>query len=835
MLTFLRSFRSPASIPVTEWGTVFRAPPPTGMVRGCDWVIEFLLGAFVLLSPAACGASESWGVEIVGGVVTVMAAALAVRCILTHRWPAIGRWPTIAILWFTALIVLQWAPLPKGVVGVLSPNSLALREALLKGLSAWDGARWTTLTFYPLMTQHLLGLVLCMATVYAATATVYQRREQVVRLLAAIAIAGVAVALFTLAQHIWGDQQVYWIYKPIQANSGPFPRYNQFSQFMNLSIAAMLGLLVLKPGGSGVGGEASGTGRVLMIGLWGAVGLTAAMLMLAVSRNGIISMIVAGAATIAVFTVRGTIKPRTTLLLLGGAGILVIVFSFGFDVVYQKLASTGQPEVSYGKRWVILLSLVESWRKFPIFGTGLGTLEYIFPMFDRQIRMEAHIVYADNDYAQMLTEMGALGLIPIGIFIFEIGRSYVRCVQRVTAPMTSVAVALGFGWIAILIHSFTDYGQHVPGIACLTAIYAGLIYRIGKPTAQAGFGSAKKAQRSVGWWMAWLAPAAIVGCGASYVVFEDHNRVGDSASRRATAIIDLDVGDGKELTDADYPGLVAGAGAAAAAQPANVKFLYLAAMTRWMAIRHAAGADVADVLPTPDVIEDAKKAVAAYRAARMACPTYKPNYLSAAQLETFLIVTPEGGNDYRKAVITGDRDPEALFEAARFDLREHDYAAAADKLQRLNDSDAPGIVQALLGGNASNAIFMQVAEGKTFMLQILANMPDEQGGNAGLRHDAAERLMALLEERCRRADAKAGDLAMFAGICVTGDHLPDALDAYQRALAKEPGNVGWRVELARVLEKVGYHAEALGEARRCLELDPHSGDAKQLLTELQSQ
>jgi hypothetical protein len=802
------------------------------VVRVCDGVIEFLLAAIVLLSPVAGGANSSWGLELVGGVATVMAGALAVRCIWTHRWPAIGRWPTVAMVGFTALVVLQVIPLPKGLVGFLSPSSYALRESLLKGLPGWEGAGWTTLTFYPLMTRQLLGLVLCMGTIFAATATVYQRREQMLRLLWAIAIAGAAVAVFALAQHLWGYQQVYWINQPMQANCSPFARYNQFSQFMNLSIAAMLGLLALKPGG---GAGRSSKHRAIAIGLWATIGLTAAMLILAVSRNGIISMLVAAAATISVFTLRGTIRPRTMLMLLGGAGLLAVVFIFGFDAVYLKMASLGQPEVSYGKRWVILQSLTGSWRKFPIFGTGLGTLEYIFPMFDRQIRQEARIIYADNDYAQLLTETGVLGLIAMGAFVWEIARSYVRCVRRTTAPMTGMAVALGFGWIAILIHSFTDYGQHVPGIACLTAIYAGLIYRIGRPANPSGFATAKPVRRSAGWWMAWLAPAAIIGCGAVYVRFEDHNRVGDSLNRQAMAIVDADARHGKALTDADYPRLVAAADGAAAAQPENVVFRYWAPMTRWMAIRHAAGADVADVLPTAEVIEDAKRVVEEFRQARLVCPTYKLNYLSAANIEAFVIVAPDAGDDFQKATITGDRDPAALMEASRFDLREHDAQAAADKLERLKDSDSPQIVGILLGGNASNAIFMKVAEGKTLMLQILANLPDGQGGNAELRHEAAERLMTLLEERCRRKDATASDLAIFAGMCVQGDHLPDALDAYHRALEKEPDNVGWRMDFARVLEKVGYHAEAVGEARRCVALEPASSDAKQLLSDLQSQ
>jgi O-antigen ligase len=264
----------------------------------------------------------------------------------------------------------------------------------------------------------------------------------------------------------------------------------------------MIGLLVL------LAGKSSRAAKVLTIALWLTVALSATVIVLAVSRNGIISMLVAGTVMIVAFTLHRVIQPRHALLLLVAAAVVMIAFFLGFDAVSRRLSSLSHPENPYSKRWIILLSLTDSWRQFPLWGTGLGTFQYIFPMVDRQIRVESYLSHAENEYAQMLTETGILGLLCVGLFLFEIVRSYIRCIRRSRSAMTSVAIALGFGILAIVIHSFTDFSQHVPGIACLTAIYAGWIFRISRDPRGSTVSSAVSPRRSIRWKIAWLLPPA---------------------------------------------------------------------------------------------------------------------------------------------------------------------------------------------------------------------------------------------------------------------------------------------------------------------------------------
>jgi hypothetical protein len=50
--------------------------------------------------------------------------------------------------------------------------------------------------------------------------------------------------------------------------------------------------------------------------------------------------------------------------------------------------------------------------------------------------------------------------------------------------MASGALGLGFGVVAILVHSAADFGQHVPAVAALTAVSCALLINLAHATAR---------------------------------------------------------------------------------------------------------------------------------------------------------------------------------------------------------------------------------------------------------------------------------------------------------------------------------------------------------------
>jgi O-antigen ligase len=159
--------------------------------------------------------------------------------------------------------------------------------------------------------------------------------------------------------------------------------------------------------------------------------------------------------------------------------VLLIVAAVGLGQSDRLVARFGaQPGDSWtGHRLQMLRDLSVSWGKFPLFGTGMGTHPVIFPMLDRS-DVPLFASHAENEYAQLLTESGAVGVLIFLAFLAIVLGALRRATRGSLSPASSAAIGLGYGIIAVLIQSATDFGQHTPAIAVLTAVSCALILNL---------------------------------------------------------------------------------------------------------------------------------------------------------------------------------------------------------------------------------------------------------------------------------------------------------------------------------------------------------------------
>ena len=131
--------------------------------------------------------------------------------------------------------------------------------------------------------------------------------------------------------------------------------------------------------------------------------------------------------------------------------------------------------LGHGYSWLDILKI---WRDFPIFGTGLGTFGNISAMYKSSF-LQNSFIYAHNDYLQLLSETGIVGLFSISLFFIfyfyavlkswlERRDSYVICV--VLGGLASI--------FSILAYSFLDFNLHIPATALLFFVILGLVYRL---------------------------------------------------------------------------------------------------------------------------------------------------------------------------------------------------------------------------------------------------------------------------------------------------------------------------------------------------------------------
>ena len=398
----------------------------------------------------------------------------ALRVKLVLRPDARFGWsPTyLPIALFALLVILQLIPLPVAIVRLISPGTAAMKTRLLANLSGGqDTAKSMTLTFYAEATLRQMRLVLAMASLFIVVINVFQRLESIRRLLLAIVYIGLCVAALALAQDVTHSSEIYWtipVYD-LHALSGTFVNHNHFGQFMNLTIGAAISLVLLEWHRRNEGNESISDARWP---LWiAAVTIVACAIATALSltRGGVLSMLAAGVLTLIVLRIK---TPTKTTVIANvsffAAAIVIAVAWLGFDQIYHRFASLTDTNAA-NWRGQMLLDLRAAWKSFPIFGTGLGTHAVIFPMYDHS-PIAAVATHAENEYAQMMTETGAVGLLLAIAFIATIWRNYLRVLSERFSSLSAIAIGLGYGLAAILLHSFSDFGQHIPADALLMTV-----------------------------------------------------------------------------------------------------------------------------------------------------------------------------------------------------------------------------------------------------------------------------------------------------------------------------------------------------------------------------
>ena len=178
---------------------------------------------------------------------------------------------------------------------------------------------------------------------------------------------------------------------------GPYVNRNHFAGFAELVIPIALVPLVL--------GKVRRE-RLLLVSLFALVPIVA--LLLSASRGGIVSFVAELALLFLLLLVR---RIRSKYVLVGGIvvlGALVAVSWIGGQQVLKRFSVDSAIEVTSGKRGAMRQDTWRIFRDHPLLGTGLGTLQKVFPPYDSLY--DGKIVnHTHNDYLEALAETGILG------------------------------------------------------------------------------------------------------------------------------------------------------------------------------------------------------------------------------------------------------------------------------------------------------------------------------------------------------------------------------------------------------------------------------------------
>jgi len=273
------------------------------------------------------------------------------------------------------------------------------------------------------------------------------------------------VSVFGILQYLTFNGRLYWIREMRYGGSpfGPYVNRNHFAGFAEILIPVALVPLVL--------GKVRRE-RIFLVSLFALVPTIA--LFLSASRGGIISFAVQLLILFALLLVR---RIRSQYMLTGGVLVLCAILAvswIGVEQIIGRFTNRQSLEVTVGKRASMRLDTWHIFLDHPYLGTGLGTLQTVFPpyetLYDGKIVNHSH-----NDYLEALAETGVAGALCWAWFLAVL---FVDSIRGLKELGKSFGAALNLsGLVAccgLLVHSLVDFNLHIPANAMLFFVSAHL-------------------------------------------------------------------------------------------------------------------------------------------------------------------------------------------------------------------------------------------------------------------------------------------------------------------------------------------------------------------------
>jgi len=337
--------------------------------------------------------------------------------------------------------------------------------------------------FLPLATLALLVFV---QMVFRTTASLYHTRVELQLLVAYLTLLllltqafyrshhlrglvwflmclGFFVSIFGILQHFTFNDKLYW-FRVMHHGGNPFGPYvnrNHFAGFAELVIPFALVPLFL--------GKVRRE-RLFLVALFAIVPIVA--LLLSASRGGIVSLAVQMVILFLLLLVR---RVRSKHVLVGGMVVLCAALAIswiGVQQAVQRFTDYQSLEVSGGKRAAMRVDTWHIFLDYPLMGTGLGTLQIVFPPYDSLY--DGRIVnHTHNDYLEALAETGVLGglccLWFLGVLLLDSLRGLAELGSSFGASLNLSGLVACCG---LLVHSLVDFNLHIPANALLFVVAA---------------------------------------------------------------------------------------------------------------------------------------------------------------------------------------------------------------------------------------------------------------------------------------------------------------------------------------------------------------------------
>jgi len=389
-----------------------------------------------------------------------------------YRPPAL-----VPLLLLNGWMALQLAPLPAGLVGLISPATLAVYQEALG--DAVDDS-FLTLSLHPQETLAETLRFLSYTTLYLLSVQFLCRRSRLKQTMVLVVGFAGLLALEGCWQKLFVPGKALGIRQTADP-FGPFPYRNHFAGFMDLLLPLTFALAAFHQPYVRYAKTFQAKCIALLSDLKPDAFLvffaSSIIMVTAVLLNPSMGGQIWTAVAVMVLLLLAPdipLRTRATVIMIiflvaalsaGQVGRQSINTRFGETLENEFLEEDAQ--VTFHGRTEFWQDAVHIVADFPITGTGSGAFFRIFPSY-RTFSARLNVAYAHNDYIQVAVELGGLGLLLLALFFLFFLRQNIPAFLRLQDRYAKyVTVGCGVGVLALLLHCITEfqfYGNGAVGL-----------------------------------------------------------------------------------------------------------------------------------------------------------------------------------------------------------------------------------------------------------------------------------------------------------------------------------------------------------------------------------
>lgn len=452
--------------------------------RGLFWGLILLL----YWAPLPIGSNRSWAMAI---LVIWSQALLFAAMYAWRRAPAAAmarlkqfRWPIVLLGAFVGLLWLQLMPLPAGVLGILSPEALAVQQ----------GAGTLHLTLDPSASERYFTLAFSYFSAFIVTLLTIRDAKRIDTLAAAIVLNGVFQACVGIL--LFSAGATYRIFFTDIFHTrviGTYVYHNHFAGYMEICLSVGIGLMLARLGSQSTrpADWRQTASKALAFILSPKMRLRLMLIVLVIalvltrSRMGNTSffaaMLLVGLISL---LLSRRIAPATVGLILSLIIIDVAVVGtwIGLEKVVTRIQETAltnavsSREESVEQRTDVGRHALDLIRDFPAFGTGGGSFYNTYLRY-KNPAIPVYFDHTHNDYIEIAADNGLIGLGLLGAFVLvSAGAAVGILLRRRSSLPRGIAFATLMMIVTLLIHSSVDFNLQLPANALTIVVVLAMVW-----------------------------------------------------------------------------------------------------------------------------------------------------------------------------------------------------------------------------------------------------------------------------------------------------------------------------------------------------------------------